>query len=777
SHIICFPLLFRDELLFEKIASILNKCFYNSSVLFVDATKDGIDISNTSFSKYIKIDNVIFEHVDIDLYPDIIIACLDIALRRFPGNDFLFINPGIKVPDMWDIRLKKAAYFDSYIATSSPMCDASPFFSLVASDCQDLKLQYDCDEIDRLAFCLGHRFIYETPCFFYDVFYMRFDALEEICDYNTLVKPGTDLTISSLNNLLNSVGKLHVLCDHIYVSYNKRYLMSYNSNLDYHKCNSGVNEFLLSHPLTSLRQGVAQFIDKQYKVTSMPGLESKPVILHITHSWGGGIEKWLEDFSAANDKATNIVLKSVGNSNNYGYRLALFTGIKDSHPIRTWELSFPISCSRVSNIEYKRIFDQIIKEFSVDAVIVSSLIGHSFDSISSNKKTIIVCHDYYPFCPAATTYFNMVCAECDINSLSRCIAHNQSNLLMNDMAFSAREWLNLRAMYVKLIKSHGIGLVAPSNSSVMHLCALEPHFSPSNFTIIPHGYPIMRSLAAAKYGDQLHLQPRSKMCAVVLGQLKNEKGLCLLKEVCHELSKYVDIYLVGCGEEAKQAFNGDGCIKDIIERYDRSDLPEIIGSIAPDFGLLLSVCPETFSYTLSELMILGVPPVATALGAFKDRITDKVNGFLFEPRGDALLEIVQMLAENPEMLIGVRERLRSFRHRSLDEMVDDYMHILKLAEPPAARYELCIGTETGLTEPYMRLYAAYRDMERAYARTKEAYEQRTQAYEQVQGRITELNALLRDAAAESENARKKLDAIYGTLYWRIGHSLGLIRSD
>ena len=267
------------------------------------------------------------------------------------------------------------------------------------------------------------------------------------------------------------------------------------------------------------------------------------------------------------------------------------------------------------------------------------------------------------------------------------------------------------------------------------------------------------------------------MRAVVLGQLKNEKGLCLLKEVCHALSKYADIYLVGCGEEAKQSLSDAGCIKEIIERYDLADLPDIIDGIAPDFGLLLSVLPETFSYTLSELMILGVPPVATALGGFKDRIIDKVNGFLFEPRGGALLEIVQTLAENPDMLEGVRDRLKSFRHRSLDEMVDDYMRILEIAQPHAARYELCIGVETGLTEPYMRLYAAYKDMERAYARMKEAYEQRTEAYEQVQGRITELDAFLRDAVAESENVRKKLDAIYGTLYWRAGHSLGLIRPD
>ncbi len=50
--------------------------------------------------------------------------------------------------------------------------------------------------------------------------------------------------------------------------------------------------------------------------------------------------------------------------------------------------------------------------------------------------------------------------------------------------------------------------------------------------------------------------------------------------------------------------------------------------IAPHMGLLLSIVPETFSYTLSEMWAAGIPVLATRLGAFGDRIRDGQNGWL-----------------------------------------------------------------------------------------------------------------------------------------------------
>ncbi len=66
-------------------------------------------------------------------------------------------------------------------------------------------------------------------------------------------------------------------------------------------------------------------------------------------------------------------------------------------------------------------------------------------------------------------------------------------------------------------------------------------------------------------------------------------------------------------------------------------------SIRPHAGMLLSIWPETFSYTLSELMRLGVPPVATRVGGFAERIIDGETGYLVEPTADDLVARLKQL--------------------------------------------------------------------------------------------------------------------------------------
>ena len=69
-------------------------------------------------------------------------------------------------------------------------------------------------------------------------------------------------------------------------------------------------------------------------------------------------------------------------------------------------------------------------------------------------------------------------------------------------------------------------------------------------------------------------------------------------------------------------------------------------------AMSVSIVPETFSYTLSELWAAGIPVLATRLGAFGDRIVDGENGWLF-PAGsvnELLRCMVRVLETDPREL-------------------------------------------------------------------------------------------------------------------------------
>ena len=73
------------------------------------------------------------------------------------------------------------------------------------------------------------------------------------------------------------------------------------------------------------------------------------------------------------------------------------------------------------------------------------------------------------------------------------------------------------------------------------------------------------------------------------------------------------------------------CCCGIIWEYQKLELGDYLRRIDADLGLMLSVVPETFSYTLSELWAAGIPVLATRLGAFEDRIVEAQNGWLIDP--------------------------------------------------------------------------------------------------------------------------------------------------
>lgn len=780
-HVVCIPVRQGEEQAFlHTFSCILNQNVIAAPVLVVDMTCEENKVPDLISSAGISSSNghndVFIEQVSHCKHGNELACALSIYCHgNFSAYDFLFVKPGIEIPYAWDARLGKVAYSDPIVATVSPMCDSSPLFSLLDFQTLPVTKQHITDDVDRMAYCLGSRVYYEIPSFFEGCFYMRADALKEINNLDELLATGKGLSGTCLAKRIRVVGRLNVICDHLYVGQFNNDSRTETVQTDGDDLDDVEKAVVDGHPLTYIRYAVGETIRKEAYFSSMPGLEPKPVQLHIMHSWGGGIEKWVRDYTSAAEDSINMVLKSVGSSKAFGHKLSLFTGISDTYPVRTWDLSIPIYSSSIVHLEYQRIIQQIIREFSVDAIIISSLVGHSLDALSTGKKTIIVCHDYYPFCPAINMCSNGICRTCDEQRLDRCISENRSDLIKGDPTISAEGWMTLRDRYLQLIESRSITMIAPTNSVKRNISALDSRFAQADFIIIPHGLFIekhdLRPAITSKH---------QKMRAVVLGQLKPVKGLDLLRQTLPELCELIDIYLVGCGE-ASAVFGDDSCIR-IIEKYDYGDLPRILEEISPDFGLLLSVWPETFSYTLSELMIFGIPPVVTSLGSFADRVKNGVNGFLFEPNKEALVKSVQALVNKPEKLESVRENLSSYSHRSLNEMAEDYRRLLQLGKVEAARYELCITMDIGLTEPYVRLHQSYNKLIKTYERVHQAYEQRTNGYNQLQQAVEQLQkaveqlqqactskeSSLEEARGELKRTREEIQRIHDSLYWKLG---------
>lgn len=430
------------------------------------------------------------------------------------------------------------------------------------------------------------------------------------------------------------------------------------------------------HHLTGLRHAMTQLSQRQEAPPA--DLGARPVRLHISHNWGGGLGRWVTDFVEADAGCRSLVLKPIGDLRGFAQSLALYEGNQPA-PLAMWTLARPILSTVPAHAEYVRILQQILREHGVTQLMVSSVIGHSLEVLETGLPTTLVCHDFYPVCPPILATWEDPCRECDDERLMACLKHNPLHRLFE---FEPPEhWLALRHRFLDIMAAVKPDLVVPTTSVADRWQLLAPSLRQHRFHVIPHGLPraLIDTLALARQGadveqsDGSHnragLQSR-RLRIVVLGSLENHKGGALLQQALPELCQYADLILLGCGDDGKR-FTGHPGVR-VIPRYDRNELGRLLAEQDPDLGLLLSTVPETFSYTLSELQAADIPVAATALGAFADRVSPDENGWLFQPVPEALVAAVKKLAEEPSRIEHARNRLMSQAPRDTQAMVRDY---------------------------------------------------------------------------------------------------------
>ena len=379
---------------------------------------------------------------------------------------------------------------------------------------------------------------------------------------------------------------------------------------------------------------------------------ARPVQLHVIHDLGGGSVKWLRDFVRADPERANLVLRSFTHDSSAGCGIALFAGDDEEQPLAAWTFREPIIATAVTHPEYRAALEQIVRERRVDVVVVSSLIGHSLEVLDTGLSTLVVNHDYYPYCPAINIHFDGLCRECDDRRIARCYSDNPRFNPFVD--FVPADRIAVRRRFLELVARPKTTMVVPSHSVQENLTRLEPRFSAVRFATIPHGYgePLVREAAPEPAADD-------RMRVMVFGQLSEAKGLEILQAALPELTRFAEVYLVGA-REVGELFQFKPHIH-VTGTFEFAELPKHVANINPHLAVVASIVPETFSYALSELWMLGVPVAATRVGAFAERIREGETGFLFEPDAKSLVRTVETIDLDRSKLAPVRERLRDWK--------------------------------------------------------------------------------------------------------------------
>jgi GT2 family glycosyltransferase len=281
--------------------------------------------------------------------------------------------------------------------------------------------------------------------------------------------------------------------------------------------------------------------------------------------------------------------------------------------------------------------------------VVSSLIGHSLDALSTGLPTVQVLHDFYPAWPLLGIHPEPFLREGRPAALSSALDRHR---LLDELSdYDADEWSELGRAWRERVQQNEVRLAAPSRSVADLLRRLDPGWSGEEVAIIPHGLPRLAAGAGIIPRDR----DDGRLRLVIPGRIQEGKGQKLLLEALPELTRHAQVCLLGAGKCGEVFFGQSGV--DVIVQYRRDELPALLATIGPHAAALLSVVPETFSYTLSEMFQLQIPVIATRVGSLAERVRDGENGWLIEPTADALVDAVRSLSADRSRLAGLRERM------------------------------------------------------------------------------------------------------------------------
>ncbi len=387
---------------------------------------------------------------------------------------------------------------------------------------------------------------------------------------------------------------------------------------------------MLPPPLQRLQAAIADDGSRS------PAPPRDAVVLHVLHAWGGGVERFARDLAAADTARTHLCLVAHNDADlpPFGRRLSLYAQL-DAPPLATWELAAPIPSTGLTSPEVAAVLADIVARWQVGAVLVSSLVGHALDVLRTGLPTAVCLHDAYPLWPLLHDSRDASTAAFDDDALAAGLAAAGKEFVFPSRDPSA--WRALRDATLVAYASPAITLVAPSDEARTRVLAISPSLAARPVHVLPHGlapFPRLPALPTAGRGD-------GPLRVLVPGRLHGGKGEALVAALLAQLPAGVELVLLGCGH-AGDAFADDARVQ-VVRDYRRDELPAWIERLAPDLALLPSTLHETFGYTLSEMLALGLPVLSASPGAPARRLPPS-RGWVLPPDAAAIAALLAQLA-------------------------------------------------------------------------------------------------------------------------------------
>jgi GT2 family glycosyltransferase/glycosyltransferase involved in cell wall biosynthesis len=314
---------------------------------------------------------------------------------------------------------------------------------------------------------------------------------------------------------------------------------------------------------------------------------TKPVIVFVSHRWGGGIRRHMDDLAALiGERATVLYLEPAVDDTVklYWPRTAESFAAYFRLPHDLSRLAETLRTLRVARLHFHHVHGMPRAVLDLPAAA-----GVPYDC---------TLHDYYAICPQyhLVTEDGRYCGEPDASGCAACLARRPAQWGLDIGAW--------RAAFARLLRGAD-RLIAPSDDVAQRMARYVPDVA---IDVWPHP-------------ESAPPPPPRVVRVVLLGNLTPEKGLHVAAACAEDArERRLPITFRVLGSTTEPVAQWPDAPLTIHGQYQDSELPNLLAAEKADVLWFPAQVPETYSYTLSVALASGIPIVASALGALPERL-------------------------------------------------------------------------------------------------------------------------------------------------------------
>ena len=531
------------------------------------------------------------------------------------GADVVLLNSDAIVTSGWLEALARCVHSDPAIATATPFSNNAEICSLPRF-CENNVWQPGRDP-EPMAHALRHAAVPSYPDLPTGVgfcMYIRRETLDAIGAFDPVFGLGygeeNDFCMRAA-----AAGYRNVLCDDAFVLHtgggsfgDKRSDLARRNGailVERHPSYDAlVRDFIAADPLRPLRELALS----QYRILASDAMG----ILHIIHGRGGGTEYHARSLIAASGADFRHYLLMIDGDE-------ILLEEPDDGAVRSYDFT------RLAGESWSAFLGGICERFRIDLVHLHNISGGR-DGVAEALATHGIAygytvHDLSFACPTITFLDarNAYCgAVTDPAVCNACLAAHP--------AFAGTDIVRWRESHGALLAG-AVFVIAPSQWASAILRRYFPHCV---VDVIPHaawsGAARPDAVAAP-----LAMSDDDRAVVAALGAIGPDKGARRLErmvELTRERGLPLRWVLIGYLDRGREPWQSEDGLFTMHGPYSSRELPSLLDHYRVQLVAYPSVCPETFSFTLSEAWTAGRPAVVPPIGALADRVAASGAGWV-----------------------------------------------------------------------------------------------------------------------------------------------------